>query len=611
MAFITKIPNRMMYKMFNSNPQSQFAINNTAGGINNRTVEVSPNEAMDLRNMAFYDLALMEARRGSDIDTTMPSVSNKITWLHQYIAYNGGAQMVLGTDTSMNFGSIGTSPNLAPSFTFPTQGHADGVNFNGKYYFVDGSALYVYGTFPTVSDTHTAFTGTPDSLYHVFKVVAPPSNFTPLADPNTVGVTHYDFTNKQVWYEPCNHEMTDSYKGAVTLPPNPKYIEAFKGRIYVAGYTVSDNQLYVSDVSNPYYFPTATAVQLTPNGDLINCVTVYDNSIIIGRNHDIYALTGDTNNPTLTSMTLFSLRKLNSHSGIASNQATSQALNYLFFLGYDGNVYSLTSSTTNEKLMATTLMTDKLDLFADPYNFVPSDFNNSFCNFSNDKWYLSINNFIFVYSFRHKAWTVFDNINARAMANLDGTLYWGTDDGKVCKFTDNNYYDRGKPYKSWWTSGWFDMKDQSNFKHFQEFFVSSATFDNFNSDINLTFEVDYRESNDAIQAESSRSVWGTSKFGDLFITKSINYTQPFYLGERGRRIRITMSNGYYLSQTVAQKQNLDSITGRTEGMLVQTLDTGYYYLYTDFNWKQVTDADLNQPMRVYSIVGLYEIRGKR
>lgn len=606
MAFITKIPNRMMYKMFNSNPQSQFGILNTVGGLNNRSVEVAQNEAMDLRNMSFYDLTLMEKRKGTIVDTSNPTITGKVTFLHKYKPFVDSNRTVIASDSKINFV---TSPTTMD--TFNVSGTVDGSNFQGKYFFTDGTNLFVYGTFPTATDTHTAINGTADSLYHVFTVVAPPSGFTPLADPNTVGVTHYDFANKKVWYEPCNHEITDSYKGAVTLPPNPKYVEVFKGRMYCAGFTKSDNQLYISDVNNPYYFPTATAVQLTPNGDLINTLAVYDDAVIIGRSHDVYSLTGDTNNPTLTNMTLFSLRKLNTQAGIASNHATSNAMNFLFFLGSDGNVYSLNSSTTNEKLMATTLITEKIDLFKEPFNFTSSDLSTAYCAYHNDFWYLSIKDFVLVYSFRHKAWTLYDSMKPRAMLTDDDTLIWGTDDGKICKFDDNGFLDQGLPYEAYWTSGWYDMRDQSNFKHFQEFYCSVATFDGYKSTVKLKFEVDYRETDNALTANNQRSKWGTSKFGDLFITKEINYTAPFFLGERGRRIRITFSNGMFLTQTIALEQDLDTVGQRNEGTLVKCTDTGNYYQYTNYEWVKLDTTDLNQPMRVYNIVGLYELRGKR
>lgn len=605
MAFITKIPNRMMYKMFNTNPQSPFKIDNMVGGLNNRSVIVKPNQAMDVRNMDFYDMQIMEKRKGTEQLTQYPSINAEITFLDYYYPYTDTPQPVVASNAHVNFGLNGSN-YLSTSNCIQM---IDGGNFNGYYFWADGGGLNCYGKFPQSNGTNITVVGTPTNVYQTFKVVSPPNGFTPAPSPATVGVTFYDYNAKQVYYEPCAQEVNDSYKGANVVPLNPRYIETLKGRMYCAGGLASDNQIFIADINNPFYFPNATSVQLSKNSDSIQGLYSFDSSIIIGRQNDIYSLSGDTNNPSL-GQALFTMRKLNTQAGLAGNACASVAQNFLYFLGHDGNIYALTSSFTNEKLMASNLISTNLNLFESPFNFTTSQFADAHCAYHNDFWYLSIGDYILVYSFRHQAFTVFDNIKSRDYIVYNGDLLWGTDTGIVCHFSDTLFTDLGVPYKSWWTSGWLDFGDQSNFKHFMEIFCSAQTFAN-KSDIHLHFEVDYRDSNLEMLASTQRSIWGISKYGDAFVTRDVNYTQPFFLGERGRRMRITFSNGYYLTDSVTNIDAVNNYPGKVEGMLLKETDTGGYWAWENDGWIAKTSDDLNQPMRVYSINGLYEIRGKR
>ena len=81
-----------------------------------------------------------------------------------------------------------------------------------------------------------------------------------------------------------------------------------KDRLYATGNPNDPNMVYISDILNPYYFPASLPVQLPPDGDRVTCMRVFNDSIIFGRENDVYVLSGNTNRDTSES---YLLKKLN------------------------------------------------------------------------------------------------------------------------------------------------------------------------------------------------------------------------------------------------------------------------------------------------------------
>lgn len=599
MAFITKIPNRMMYKVFSANSQSSFNMTNFVGGLNNRTVHASANQAMDLLNMKFYDQTVMEKRQGSKLSAYPTSPAN-ITALGEYKPYNDTNQFVQCTDAQIRIGS----------FTTTLSGRVDIINFQGKLFWTDNYQLFCWGKFPQTGSTIVQIIGTPNPDYIQMAVINPPSGFTPLASPATVGVTVYDYTNNHIYYCPCEDEGKDPYRGSNVLPANPKFIEVLRGRLYVSGNAKDNDNVYLSDSGNPYYFPTALPLQMPPNSDMVKGLCVYDDAVIVGRSEDIHAIHGVTNNPQLN-LEMFSIKKLNTHTGFVNNQSVNIAQNLLIYLGNDGNVYSMSASNTNEKIVATTLVNVTVDFSLAPISLVHADFIDACSVYHNDNWYLSVKDKVYVYSFKHSAWTVYNNLNMRSFYKLDETLYWGNDAGQVCTWDDTVFTDNNIPYYAYYTTSWFDMGDMSNFKQYREFYFTAHTFSGFDSDIRIKFEIDYADINTQLVVTNKLSKWGVSKFGDKFITRDINFSTPFVLGYRGRQIRITYQNGYQLERTISLLSDLEDVIPKTEGEMVYVSSVDQYYVFHDSQWILHDFNDLNQPMRIYTINGLYEMRGKR
>ncbi len=567
--------------------------------MNNRSEILQPNQCSDVLNMIFADDTVMEKRRGSTIVDTL-RLNGELVFIDEYKPYNDSDVLIRATKTEIYVGNMKVA-NI--------NGQITGVNFAGKYFFADGEKFYVWGRFPQTSTTYEEVIGTPYSNYLLMEVVNPPQNFTPLGTEHIRGKVKYDYTNRKIWYEPCQNEIEDPYKKSNVLPQNPRYIVVHNGRLFISGSKKNDDNVFISDLNNPYYFPVSLPIQLPPNSDKVVGLHVYDDSVVVGREEDIYVITGMTNRPDM-GVPVFRLKKINTHTGFASHYAINVVHNYLFFLGSDGNAYALSGVQGNERVLASSILSKTVDFFRSPISLSKNDIYEASSIFFDDKWYITMKDKIMIYSYRHQAWTMYNNLHARSFYKFNNILIWGNKDGQLC-MPSEDYLDQGKPYEAYWTSKNFDMDDATVFKYFREFFLVVHTYDTVKSDILLTFSVDYVDVKSRVLIKNELSVWGRSRFGDRFIIGNINTTFPFIIGRRGRTIRFTIRNCYFPSESVQTRAELEKHSYKGERTLVYVHDEGKYYLFEDDVWRPKTTYDLNQGMKIYQVSCDYEYRGKR
>lgn len=582
-----------------ANKRYTFVLNNFAGGLNNRSEMPNPNQAVNLMNMSFYDDEVMEKRKGSTYYDNF-ILDDAVVWVDEYRPYNAPDQIMRATTSKLYAGN---------TFVGNVAGQICGVNYQGKYFFVDGEHLYVYGKFPQVETTYEKIIGTAVNDYILMKVINPGTSYTPLDETHERGITRYDYTNRVIYYEPCQNELEDVYKGANVLPEKPSYIVVHNGRLFVSGSQNDDDNVFITDVQNGYYFAVGLPIQLPPNSDKVVGLIVYDNGVVVGRHDDIYVITGETNIVD-SGFELFRLRRINSHTGFANHKAVNVAHNYLFFLGRDGNAYSLSSVRGDEKVLQTHILTQDIDLFKAPLNLTKEDIPNSCGFFFDDLWYLSIGHLVLVYSYRHRGWTVYNKLDATSFGKIDNELVWGKSNGVLAKFSDD-FLDFGRPYKAFWTSRNFDQNASSTFKQYKEFFIIAHTFDEWISDIRVQFDIDYADVTGRHNVRNQIAVWGRAVFGDRFILRNIVESLPLIIGRRGRMIRFTVSNGYDVIADVNTYDDLFTIEGRRADDTAYVLDEERYYVYTGSTWEPLSPSDYNQTFRVYQINGEYEFRGKR
>lgn len=591
MAYIQKItppPNSVM----------NFSLINFVGGLNNRSEQLQVNEASNLLNVKFEDDTVMSKRLGQTYYDEL-DIKKSITFIDEYKPYSDDDVLIRATATELYVGE--------DKLTDVT-GDVHGVNHNGKYFFSDGSKMYVYGKFEQTTSTYRKVTGTPVDDYILMEITNPSDNHTQLDATHTQGVLNINYTSRTVFYEPCKNEFEDTYKGANKLPKDPKYIVSKGGRLYMSGCKEDDDNVFISDIKNPYYFPVGLPMQLPPNSDEVVGLYVYDDSIVVGRKYDLHVILGNTNRTDMGT-TVFQLKQINSHTGFASSKSISIAHNYLFFFGSDGNAYALSSVKADAKILATTVLSQQIDVLKHPISITFDELSKASSIFFQDEWYTTVGDKVLIYSYRHRAWTMFNNMSATCFYSKDNILLWGTSKGRMVKHSDN-YLDFDIPFQAYWSSKRFDMGDANSFKQFREFFIVAHTYDKFVSDIDVAFEIDYDDVSDTVTISNQIAVFGKTKWGARFINRNIVNSLPFIVGRRGRSIRFKLSNGHFVDDTI---NNVSDFVGypRKEGLLVYVVSEKSYYLYTDSHWVKQTMESLNQPMKVYQVNGDYELRGKR
>lgn len=577
-----------------------FTLRNFAKGLNNRSEVLEPGECSDVKNMSFTDDDVMEKRRGTTYFDELLLQGGELVHIDEFRPYDDTDIMVRATKSEMYIGNTKVAD---------LSGKTNGINFSGKYFFTDSKKLRAYGKFTDAASTYIRHVGTKVEDYILMEVVTPPEGFTPLAVEHKKGVRVYDYTNRKVWYEPCKNEIEDTFKQGNVIPANPRFLVVHGGRLFVSGDDKDDDNVFISDVNNPYYFPASLPMQLPPNSDRVAGLIVYDDAVVVGRKRDMHAITGSTNR-TDAGVPVFRLEKINTHTGVAHQKSMNVAHNYMFFVGSDGHCYALNNAQNAQKVLSTQLLTRQLDMFRSPVDLKKSDIYESQSIFFEDNWYVGIGDKMLIYSYVNRGWTLYEGIKAKTFYAFYNVLLWGDEKGRTCMPSDD-HLDHGEPYEAYWKSGNFDMEDAHSFKHFREFFIVARSHEKFSSDINVMFEIDYSDVSSGVSIKNKLSVWGRAVWGDRFISRNINASEPFRIGRRGRNIRFTFSNGYDREATLATIADLATYLKPRQNMMVFVTENSSFYLYDNAEWRKLVIDDLNQGMCVYQMNGEYEYRGKR
>lgn len=592
-------------KIPSPNKVFSFPIKDFSGGLNNASEILMDNESSDLLNMAFTDRVLMEKRQGLDWYDSFQvldaeGVGDDITYLGEYKPYVGDDELIRASNLKVYSENYKIQDVL---------GQIDAINFYGRFYFVDGDSLYVYGKFPSATSTYVDVTGEYVSKC-VMKVVNPAEGYTPLDTTHIMGVTRYNYDTFEVSYEPCQNELDDSSKGVNIVPSNPRFICAHNGRVFLSGVKDDNDNVFISAVERPFYFPVGLPMQIPPDSDEIMGLIVYNNSVVVGRKHDIYVIMGDTNDTTL-GFDLFVLKKLNTHTGFASGKAVSVVNNFLFFLGSDGIVYAMSSVNYDSKNLITQIISGQLDLTKYPISVTYDDMATASAVYITGEWYLSIADKVLLYNYDNRAWTLYDGFNATSMYNRDNALIFGKSNGYVgCYGT--NYLDYSHPYKAYWKSKNYDMDEPNLFKHFRDLTISAHTYEAYLSDIYIGVEIDYIDASDEFHVESAVTLWGKAKFGEKFINRNITASLPLWISRRGRTIRFTIMNGYVYEGYVDTLADRDNWPDKYTGMVLYVLSDTTFYLYNkDREWEVLDNSQINQRMKIHQLNIDFETRGAR
>lgn len=558
-----------------------FTIDDFSGGINNYVTPmlVKANEAVDMLNISLKN---DEKRKGTTYYDDL-ILDDKIVYMDVYKPINLPEVLIRATETEVYAGD---------SKICDTEGEIKGVNYIGNYYFTDGVNFYQYNgskTYKIVSDPTARLTNNNAVNSTVLAIkkwderikigvkgqIEGINGFDEFTisdiDKNSLtitieegltyeqpedtlvrfyipkGDTYYsgDYKTDDIlnlkWYEPCKHELDDIYKGENFLPKNCTTITLDSERIYLAGDSEHPNEIYISDINNPFYFPVNLGMQCPPSGDKIIDLITFDNGVVVGRNNDIHVIYGETANLDFTN-NLFNMKRFDTHTGFSSKNNAKEVNNYLFFLGYDGNVYGMHTIQANNEMLATTIINkDKVDLSKNPFNITKEDLKNVPSIYYEDEYYLAFDNMVVVYNYMKRAWTKYTGWNASFFLIKDNELLIGTKDGRVLKLTDE-YNDCGKAIECFYKTGQFNLGKAMNYKNFLDMFAVTHAYNEFDSSLKIMALVDYDEiksSNDIINALSR---FGITTFGEILVATNIAQSKNVPINVRGRIISFVFSN---------------------------------------------------------------------
>lgn len=578
-------------------------IENFAGGLNNVDFDnvIADNESPNCRNMRFVGNTLMEKRPGVkkvELESGYKS-SDAITWLDTYYPSLGDDRLVVASDKNIHF----KKSNGIISKT-SVMGAVHGVTYNGKYYYVDGKYLYVFDgnvvrriiTPPIVhvvekiDSSHikvdripvqtkvgdpvyitASIIGQQESIKTIIKSIegdvieiqkdfiqsfkvkdAPILLYDPGDEDALAGVEEkatIDNVN-YCWYNPCLNELGDEFAGEPYMPDSPSVIAVHKNRLFIAGDSKQPHAIYCSafsgDAPLPLYFPSGVFLQVKPNGKPIVDLVVFDDSLIIGRNEDLYVLYGSSEYTTISDDPFY-IKQMDVTTGFMNTDCGALLNNYYIYLGYDGRFYKLNTPTTYVEYLMTRPLPFKCDIYSAPFNIpVNTVVRTSTTSYRNEVYFGINEDLVIVYNYDNQAYTYFTGWKSNTLCSDGLSLLVGRTDGVVAKYTDDDpvYTDMGNPIDACYETKRFDFGSSANYKYFKSFMTTSQAYDDLSSNILVNVEINnFKYGEDVLissnHARFGEAMWGVHSFGNTLNL----YKSPYHqLDVRGRTIKYIFKN---------------------------------------------------------------------
>lgn len=605
----------MSTKIPESKPKITFAINDFSGGfVNNiNDAKMRINQSPDLLNMMFRNDGLMQKRTGLKVYKDLGFTSNRIFVVEPKPNMYG--YICNSTHTSYYIDEYGVRYNIDTG----EEPILSGCQFLDKFYFVNGQNIYFFEF----------------STHITHKIVSPPEGFVPNPKPAITGELkkHAIGGNLvEIWYEPCQNELEDGFKGVNIIPPNPSLIYSHKDRLYISGNPVAPNMVYITDILQLCYFPASLPIQLPPNDDVITCLTAFNNSLIIGRRDSIFSLFGNTNRND--SIDQYVLTQIVSHTGMINNRSNNLIHNMIFFVGSDCNMYKLRTPTQNQTALSTSQLNLAIDLSKPPLNLTPFDVQSVFTTFNptENQWYIQIGKETLVYNYLLMAFTRYDNIKCYDMVSYDNTAHFLSSNGVLLEFAnieDDMYYDYyfdntiGTPITipvcAYWKSKLHDFNAPAMVKQYRDMYLTSESFESVDTNVDVSFEIDYIDVNKTFTIKNEVARWGSAVFGvHKFTSRNVDRSLPIILNRRGKTLRISFSNSYQYYKSFPTLPDAHTIPLNN---IIYVQDENKLYLRTEYRegyelnrdryFRVLTEQEKNQAMLVHNITGVYQIKGYR
>lgn len=344
------------------------------------------------------------------------------------------------------------------------------------------------------------------------------------------------------WYEPCQNELEYGGLGENYFPSNPKNLTIFKSRLCTTGDYGQKNEIRMTNVNNPLYFPAALSISVNPNGNEVVDMFEFDGALIIGRDKDIYALYG--NSSSLSSDQMFAVKKMDANIGMIGYKCGALINNYYIFLGTDGKLYKMTTPTTNVEYLMIKPITTFIDLFKKPLELSYEQMKSCNCVSYKNHIYWLIGDKVLVYSYDNMSFTYFTGWNATCLYTNGLDFFFGDEYGNRCKWNKDVYNDCGKAIKANLRTKTYTMHSPVSYKYFEQMCMTFGRHMSYDSNITMQVFADNRRR----VIREVHPVWENSLYDDAqwkinhFAALPYQKTDWMMLNFRSRTISFLFEN---------------------------------------------------------------------
>ena len=156
-------------------------------------------------------------------------------------------------------------------------------------------------------------------------------------------------------------------------------------------------------------------------------------------------------------------------------------------------------------------------------------------------------------------------------------------------------------------------------KQFRDTYVTSESFEDYKTTVNVKYEVDYTDIYSTFVVENEISKWDKAIFDKhKFTTRNIDRSLPLMINRRGRTLKVYYGCGYKYQGCFPTFPPPGLVE---ENKLIYVLDEDKLYLrvarrdgYTDKKNRYFMEfpmSEMNQALLVHNIMGIYELKGYR
>lgn len=227
------------------------------------------------------------------------------------------------------------------------------------------------------------------------------------------------------------------------------------------------NYDFHSEEANPLYWPDENFTKIGTE-PIVGYSKLNDGTLAIQKKQsDTDCTVGFRSYNLLDDTEVFPLKDGVNNIGCITGNCNCNLLNDPLFLSNQG-VFAIIGSTNGEKYAQQRSYYVNGKLLKEP------NLEEAQAITVDGKYYLAVNNHIYIADSRYLSypkhakteqyqyeWWFWDNIPARVLFSWNNKLYFGTDDGKICSFS-NDYLDNQEPVEVYWETPFLEL-NSSNF----------------------------------------------------------------------------------------------------------------------------------------------------